>query len=817
MSSRARDIPGLPPGDPSINPDVRNAIEALRREVRRLIGAVGSGGDAALTINNGGSSGGGGTTVVVGGGSGGGSEEPDLTPPPTVTGLQAVAGLTTIIVTTDTPTYTVGHGPGSTRIYAAKRNPSDPGAVFGDATLAAERYGPINILDLPSDINVRWHIWAKWVSADGVESVNPAGGTNGVVVQTGKIGNSELGPAVVLATNIASGAVTADKTLFDIGGENLLGNNSFEVDDNADGIADGWQVYNNDNAAVPTTGSLVAGRIIGRAARVSWTGTNLSTKGMYASAGLNGTTYGVRGGWKPGATYVVSFYARSLTAEAVPMRLYWNQAPATTVTVKAPNLTTGWQRYAYRITWGGSVEANGQLFISVLNGAAISSSWIEIDDVQVEEGDQLSGYFGKLATGTIVAGDGAIANLAIVNTQIANATITDAKIANVSVSKLTAGSIAVGEYIQSNNYSAGVAGWRIHGNGVAEFAAASIRGQLGAAQIDTRGLDVLADDGAVILSAGASLAGSTINFPSTINNVPLGWRNDQITISGGVLSGIGSGSGTVVANNVLSYGANRVYNADFANGLYGWDYTGGSGISEQSAGYDLTSWFPIGGHALWSRQAGVGGNANFYYERMSNPIPVVVGRRYVVSAYTGAHRCQVGVFFYVYDAAGNAFSNSYANGDPNNDAAASGGQALSGYKRCYSYLDIPAGATHVRVVLRKYDTVAGQPDSYMFVANAQLEEVGAAATAPGPFAVAPLDTTTVRAANPITSLNVGTYIASAAIGGAYIGTLLASNIQTSVLSTVMNGGASFGIRMEANKLQVYDENNVRRVLLGNLS
>ena len=93
-----------------------------------------------------------------------------------------------------------------------------------------------------------------------------------------------------------------------------------------------------------------------------------------------------------------------------------------------------------------------------------------------------------------------IKNGTITNAKIGNAAIDDAKIVNLSAAKLTAGSISVGAYIQSSNYVLGSQGWKIDGNGSAELAAASIRGKVTAAQVDTRGLSVLDENGGVIIS-----------------------------------------------------------------------------------------------------------------------------------------------------------------------------------------------------------------------------------------------------------------------------------------------------------------------------
>jgi hypothetical protein len=107
--------------------------------------------------------------------------------------------------------------------------------------------------------------------------------------------------------------------------------------------------------------------------------------------------------------------------------------------------------------------------------------------------------------------DGYIQNGTITNAKIANLAVDSAKIASLTADKITAGSISVGQYIQSSNYVAGAAGWRINGNGAAEFGAASIRGQLVASQINSAGLSIYAADGSVILSAGSSIGASSFS------------------------------------------------------------------------------------------------------------------------------------------------------------------------------------------------------------------------------------------------------------------------------------------------------------------
>ena len=148
-----------------------------------------------------------------------------------------------------------------------------------------------------------------------------------------------------------------------------------------------------------------------------------------------------------------------------------------------------------------------------------------------------------------------ILNATIQNAQIADLAVDDTKIADLSVGKLTAGSIKVGDFIQSTNYIAGTQGWRIHGNGFAEFGAASIRGQLTAAQIDSRGLSIRDLAGNIILAAGTPL--------STANISGLGALASQNTVTTGQVTGLGAlaTQNTVTTGQVTGLGALATQNA----------------------------------------------------------------------------------------------------------------------------------------------------------------------------------------------------------------------------------------------------------------
>lgn len=140
---------------------------------------------------------------------GSGSQAADLTPPPSPTGFVADAAITHVFVQHDIPIYAFGGGHLRTHLYGAKYSGSGTLPVFSDAVELAQFTGTIYVF--PSDLSTQWHLWIKWETYYGVLSPSPAGGTNGVVVTTGKIGSADLGPLIVEASNLASGAVTASK------------------------------------------------------------------------------------------------------------------------------------------------------------------------------------------------------------------------------------------------------------------------------------------------------------------------------------------------------------------------------------------------------------------------------------------------------------------------------------------------------------------------------------------------------------------------------------------------------------------------------
>lgn len=159
--------------------------------------------------------------------------------------------------------------------------------------------------------------------------------------------------------------------------------------------------------------------------------------------------------------------------------------------------------------------------------------------------------------------DGYIQNGTITNAKIADLAVDNAKIAFLSADKIRAGSISVGQYIQSSNYVSGSAGWKIDGSGSAEFGAASIRGQLVASQIDTRGLSIKDSAGNVIFAAGTPL--------STANISGLGTLATANTVAASSVTGLGSlaTANTVAASSVTGLGSLATANTVAASSVTG--------------------------------------------------------------------------------------------------------------------------------------------------------------------------------------------------------------------------------------------------------
>ena len=192
---------------------------------------------------------------------------------------------------------------------------------------------------------------------------------------------------------------------------------------------------------------------------------------------------------------------------------------------------------------------------------------------------------------------------------IEGGTITNSKLINVSANKITGAALEATSFIESAAYIAGSQGWKIHANGTAEFAAASIRGQLVASQINANGLSIKDAAGNIILNAGTNVFTGAVsgNLTGTVNG----------TAASTVVTGAAAGASALVtadaantkADTAISGLANKL-NSNAANVLAGTGGLATGSLTWNSSGVRT------GGYGVGFTQAGIAaynssGNATF--------------------------------------------------------------------------------------------------------------------------------------------------------------------------------------------------------------
>jgi hypothetical protein len=111
----------------------------------------------------------------------------DNTAPPTPINVSVTAGVGTLIIKHDAPSYVMGRGHKKTHVFGLKETPTNTAAGYTFANAAAA--GEIaqftgNIFSLSSDPATVWHIWLKWETNNGILSDTPSGGTAGTQATT---------------------------------------------------------------------------------------------------------------------------------------------------------------------------------------------------------------------------------------------------------------------------------------------------------------------------------------------------------------------------------------------------------------------------------------------------------------------------------------------------------------------------------------------------------------------------------------------------------------------------------------------------------
>lgn len=471
----------------------------------------------------------------------GGEVVVDTTAPANITGLFANSGFNGAFVGFDVPSYTAGGGNAYTKIYAANYSGTGPLPTFGSAVWVQTVTGTQNLLFDPVTPGTHRHYWAAAVTRGGIEQATPTGGTNGVAVDISlspgplldmlndQITESQLHATLSARIDMID-AGTGMKRLygFDTGTDGWTPSNATFTAANGVGT---W---------TPTTsnGSLGRGmsvpeRYTGsdmpfirmRVRRVSGTGTwegNL----YYTSLTLLGFSNSFRkqidapldpDKWNllewdmheltAGSTDYMASIITGLAVDLVSdtgsvWEIDWiglGENSETATSVQIDHLSN---QYTVRaeVTAGGrtvvggfgiSGSATDESGPSIDFGVVANKFWIgppasatgltDVAPFVVQTTDQTVN--GVLIPKGVYMDAAYIKNLTAMVARLGTLWVDNAMIADLSVVKLTTGSLAVGADISSNGFSSGSTGWRIQGNGSAEFAFTMIRGTLQAGQI----------------------------------------------------------------------------------------------------------------------------------------------------------------------------------------------------------------------------------------------------------------------------------------------------------------------------------------------
>ena len=614
----------------------------------------------------------------------------------------------------------------------------------------------------------------------------------------------------LVASQISPAAITADKLLVSLGGGNLTQNSSFETISTGGILAAGWNIYNNSGSAVPTSSAMVAGRLGGLAQKIYWSTNN------------NGNVKGITGtvcpaGWGTGKTYILSFYATTANLNiSTAMFLGWNIFPISVTPLLNPLLSTSWQRYAFRIVWGGTVEPLGNAFVSIANWVA-SVGEVIFDDFQVTDGDTLTGYAPmvgeilpsavtslQLSDNAVTAAKTNLASIssttgnlnpntvssaqlvasAVTSVQLAAGAVTAAKTAiaaidstsgNLTANSVTAAQISAGAVtaaaIQSGSVTAAqIAAGTITGT---QIAANSVT----ASNINSNGLAIRDVNGNLILGAGSVLP---------LSYAAVGTVNSAISLSSsGTLSGAGGGAvtlGGLGSTGVVGSG-NLLQNSDFL--LSGGGVPSGFAVynnSQIAISPAVAASGPIGNSNYCGLVAAAAGGTTFGLYIQNNVTQFggfKANTNYIISLYACANGALVGGGMRI----------NWNHGPTTLIALQNPG--LDGGWQRYAFL-VNFGSATI--------------DSQMFISSANYPANGNALNLAClqieqgdlPSGWSPV---AVSTSNPLTASNVSTYIASAAIGSAQVGQLTAANIYAgAITSTQIAAGSITSDRIATNSL-----------------
>ena len=282
-------------------------------------------------------------------------------------------------------------------------------------------------------------------------------------------------------------------------------------------------------------------------------------------------------------------------------------------------------------------------------------------------------------------------------------------------------------------------------------------------------------------------------------------KADWASVTGSGKPESGATVGANSANLKVGVGVNMVFNGDYTDGLagttVGWRSAGNQHILSRNLSYYIVQ----GEGTAYIHQPGWNGTAIFeayvWNGQEGQYFAVTPGQRYEVYAYLNTHRCVGRVLVLFYDAAGNQITEAHGN----EVSYGSSINTISDMQLSHGFAVAPWNAAKALVIVRGYGIDSYDP--YVFFSRVYFGMAHAGQTEASPWSPG-------RGISQITSSNVTTYIANAAIGAAQIGSISLVGTSNFAVKTA-TGGARMD--MDSRRIKVFDANDVLRVQLGDLT
>lgn len=294
-----------------------------------------------------------------------------------------------------------------------------------------------------------------------------------------------------------------------------------------------------------------------------------------------------------------------------------------------------------------------------------------------------------------------------------------------------------------------------------------------------------------------------INRMAAVAATKADWSN--VTGSGRPENGATVGADS--SNLKSGPGVNMVFNGDYTDGLAGTTVGWRSGGNQHILDWNRTSYTVQGEGTACIMQpgtpnAGVVFDAYVWNGKEGNYFAVTPGKRYEVSAWLNCHRSVgvIGALFY--DAAGTQLHFLTGNEVTHQSTITS----IADMQQSWVIGTAPATAVKALLIVRASSIGAVEP--YVFFSRVYFGEAGAGQTEPSLW-------TPGRGISQITTSNVSTYIANAAIGAAQIGSI--ELVGESAFKVRTNNSAGARMDMDSRRIKIFDASGALRVQLGDLT